>query len=112
MNYARRSLSAVALPDGVYILGGYDGENYLNSVEKYDLEKNVWVVVQPLNCQRCTMACVSSPDYSSIYALGGYNGSALNISERYDVVNDTWQFVAPMNHKRFMHAAVVITSNL
>ena len=29
-----RALSAVALPDGVYMLGGYNGKEYLNTVQK------------------------------------------------------------------------------
>ena len=35
MNEARRALAAVALPDGIYAIGGYDGKQYLSSVEKY-----------------------------------------------------------------------------
>jgi len=27
-----RALNAVALPDGIYILGGYNGKEYLNNV--------------------------------------------------------------------------------
>jgi hypothetical protein len=34
MNEARRALAAVALPDGIYAIGGYDGKQYLDSVEK------------------------------------------------------------------------------
>lgn len=34
MNEARRALASVALPDGIYAIGGYDGKQYLNSVEK------------------------------------------------------------------------------
>ena len=34
MNQARRALAAVALPDGIYAIGGYDGKQYLSSVEK------------------------------------------------------------------------------
>lgn len=34
MNEARRALAAVALPDGIYAIGGYDGKQYLSSVEK------------------------------------------------------------------------------
>jgi hypothetical protein len=30
----RRALSLVALPDGVYAIGGYNGKDYLSSVEK------------------------------------------------------------------------------
>ncbi len=32
MNNPRRALNAVTLPDGVYVMGGYNGEEYLNSV--------------------------------------------------------------------------------
>ena len=35
LNTARRALSAVTLPDGIYVIGGFDGFNYLSSVEKY-----------------------------------------------------------------------------
>lgn len=34
MNSSRRALAAVALPDGIYAIGGYDGQQYLSSVEK------------------------------------------------------------------------------
>ena len=27
-----RALNAVALPDGIYVLGGYNGQEYLNTV--------------------------------------------------------------------------------
>lgn len=36
MTEARRALAAVALPDGIYAIGGYDGKQYLSSVEKYN----------------------------------------------------------------------------
>jgi len=32
MNDGKRALSAVALPDGIYVLGGYNGKEYLNDV--------------------------------------------------------------------------------
>lgn len=35
MNECRRALSLVALPDGIYAIGGYNGSSYLSSVEKY-----------------------------------------------------------------------------
>lgn len=45
MNYSRRSLQAVTLPDGCYILGGFDGYNYLNSVERYDDVNDTWISI-------------------------------------------------------------------
>lgn len=109
MKYPRRALSAVSLPNGVYALGGYDGDKYLNSVEKYDQESDEWVSVEPMNQKRCTLSSVSSNDLRYIYAIGGFNGSALGTVERYDVYEDKWEMLPSMNSKRFMHASVRIS---
>jgi len=106
MQEARRALAAVALPDGIYAIGGYDGRQYLATVEKYDLQKQQWQYVRSMNTARCTLSAVASSDCQYIYVLGGYNGQALNLVERYDVMNDTWEFMAPMLVKRFMHQTV------
>ena len=45
----RRALALVALPDGVYAIGGYNGKDYLSSVEKYDASKHAWVKVKSMN---------------------------------------------------------------
>lgn len=105
--FSRRSLSAVALPDGVYAIGGYNGENYLSSVERYDIQKNEWSIVAPMNKARCTMAAVGTSDCRYIYAIGGYEAGALSQVERYDLVHSRWEFVCPMKQKRFMHSAVL-----
>jgi hypothetical protein len=34
LNEHRRALSVVAMPDGIYAIGGYNGKEYLSSVEK------------------------------------------------------------------------------
>ena len=48
MKEARRALTAVALPDGVYAIGGYNGKDYVRSVEKFDFFKSEWVSVSSL----------------------------------------------------------------
>ena len=78
-----------------------------------------------MNHPRCTLSAVSSPDCRYIYAMGGFDGSALNLVERYllhiyiyiyvyryDVMKDIWEFVTPLMHKRFMHASAIITESL
>lgn len=62
MNQARRALATVALPDGIYAIGGYDGKQYLSTVEKFDLEKQKWITVKSMNTSRCTLAAVASSD--------------------------------------------------
>lgn len=32
MSEGKRALTAVALPDGIYVLGGYNGKEYLSEV--------------------------------------------------------------------------------
>ena len=36
MNEPRRALSAAVLADGIYAIGGFNGDLYLNSVEKIE----------------------------------------------------------------------------
>jgi len=43
MREPRRALSAVALPDGIYAIGGYNGSAYIDTVEKYDFITNQWI---------------------------------------------------------------------
>eukprot|EP00362_Geleiidae_sp_MMETSP1317_P002474 CAMPEP_0201283320 /NCGR_PEP_ID=MMETSP1317-20130820/8221_1 /ASSEMBLY_ACC=CAM_ASM_000770 /TAXON_ID=187299 /ORGANISM="Undescribed Undescribed, Strain Undescribed" /LENGTH=41 /DNA_ID= /DNA_START= /DNA_END= /DNA_ORIENTATION= len=40
MKSPRRALITVALPDGIYAIGGYNGSEYLATVEKYDVYTN------------------------------------------------------------------------
>jgi hypothetical protein len=63
MEEARRALAVVAMPDGIYAIGGYDGSKYLSSIEKYDLFTETWTTVKPMNVARCTLSAVASVDF-------------------------------------------------
>ena len=103
MREARRALALIAMPDGIYAIGGYDGTKYLSSIEKFDLMQEKWVKVKAMNVARCTLSAVASGDCQYIYVIGGYNGTPLDVVERYSVVNDCWDLMPPMLNKRFMH---------
>ena len=62
MKEARRALAVVVLPDGIYAIGGYDGRQYLATVEKYDLQRQEWFYVKSMNTARCTLSAVTSTD--------------------------------------------------
>ena len=108
MNDRRRALACVSLPDGVYAVGGFNGTEYLSSVERFDEERGEWMLTAPMGRRRCTLGAVSSSDCRYIYALGGFDGAAMASVERYDVIKDEWEEVASMNVKRFMHSAVTV----
>lgn len=108
MSTPRRALATVALPDGIYAIGGYDGRKYLRTVERFDLGSKQWVPVSPLNHPRCTLTAVATPDCQYIYAIGGFNGSAVSIVERYSVVEDRWTIIEDLLQPRFMHCSVLL----
>lgn len=74
MNEGRRALAAVAMPDGIYAIGGYNGKDYISSVERYDILNDKWNLVCHLNSAKCTMTAVASPNYKTFYVIGGFNG--------------------------------------
>lgn len=86
MNEAR-CYHQVAVVDGkIYAIGGQSitttaPSTYLNSVEEYDPSTNKWTIIAPLNTQRRSHK-VEVID-NKIYAIGGYNGTALNSVEMY-----------------------------
>jgi len=59
MLHPRRALSVVTLADGIYAIGGFDGQNYLNTVEKYDEFSGSWQMVCPMLMARCTHHAVA-----------------------------------------------------
>ena len=71
------------MPDGIYAIGGFDGEDYLSSVERYDELTDRWVQVASLKRKRCTMAAVGSIDNQYIYVMGGFETVPLDCVERY-----------------------------
>lgn len=73
---------------------------------RFDTQKGVWVPIKSMNCSRCTLSAVASNDCQYIYAMGGFNGTALDVVERYNVMTDEWEYMTPMGHRRFMHEAV------
>lgn len=101
-----RALSAIALPDGLYILGGYNGKEYLNTVQRYellstntcrfDINTNKWTTLRSMNTNRGTFAALVSPNCNYIYVIGGFNGAPLDHVERYDVMHNSWEYLAPM----------------
>lgn len=102
-----RALSAVIQPDGIYILGGYNGDTYVNEVHRYDVQADGWKKMPPMNTPRGTFVAVSSRNFNYIYAIGGFNGEPLAHVERYDAMTNSWEYLSPMHNKRFMHAAVI-----
>ncbi len=52
MRVGREGAGLVFASDAMYCIGGYDGVNLLNSVEKYDPHTGQWSTVAPMHTRR------------------------------------------------------------
>nr|XP_042903275.1 kelch-like protein 10 [Parasteatoda tepidariorum] len=83
----------------IYIIGGFNGNQYFNSCRRFNAVTREWKEVAPMHTKRCyvSVACLNN----IIYALGGYDGYyRQNSAERYSSETNQWTFIAPMNLQR------------
>ena len=68
----RRSFIGTSIHSGsIYAVGGYDGTDYLTTVEKYDGVHDVWVNGPQMSSPRSCCGVATFND--CIYVAGGYN---------------------------------------
>ncbi|TFJ98342.1 Kelch-like ECH-associated protein 1 [Platysternon megacephalum] len=58
-----------ALNNSIYAMGGYDGTDQLNSVERYDVETDSWALAAPMGHRRSALGV--TVHQGKIYVLGG-----------------------------------------
>ena len=77
----------------IYVFGGSVNRNIgyaLNVCEKYNVAKNVWTQIRPMNKTK-TDSSACNIDNKYIIVIGGEDGMHLNDIERYTIANDTWK---------------------
>lgn len=91
MTTKRMDFGATASENGkIYIAGGKNGSNYLNTVEAYDPSNDTWEQKTPMSQNRSGFRMVEA-DNGKIYAIGGFDGNSyLNTVEEYNPANDSW----------------------
>lgn len=63
MSIGRDAIGVALLGETLFAVGGYDGTQYLKTVEKYDVETNEWSQLTPLNYNRAGACVVSVPNH-------------------------------------------------
>jgi len=97
----------VELDGAVYSLGGFDGSQYLRTVERLDPRQGSWTSISSMISPRAGLSAASFN--GKIYALGGFDGqSFLNTVEVFDQRANKWEEAVPMNLQRAHGAAVVV----
>jgi hypothetical protein len=67
MLHKRQGLAAVVFRGSLYVLGGFDGRNVLDSVERFD--GNKWTLVSSMNCPRVSHSAAVYKN--ALYVIGG-----------------------------------------
>ena len=70
MNRQRSGAGVIAHGQYIYIAGGMDNSGYLNSMERYDTDKDVWIPLSPMPTARSALTLAVLEN--RIYAIGGY----------------------------------------
>uniref|UniRef100_A0A673IB97 Influenza virus NS1A-binding protein homolog A n=1 Tax=Sinocyclocheilus rhinocerous TaxID=307959 RepID=A0A673IB97_9TELE len=104
-----RHQAAVCELDGfMYVIGGAESWNCLNSVECYNPENNTWTLIAPMNIAR-RGAGVAIYE-GKLFVVGGFDGShALHCVEMYDPARNEWRMLGSMNSPRSNAGAAVLS---
>ena len=98
-NTPRAYHGMVAVKGLIYVIGGFDGTTYYNSVRCFDPVKKAWGDVAPMYNQRCYVSVAVARGH--IYACGGYDGrSRLDSAEGYNPQTNQWTQLPDMNCRR------------
>lgn len=83
----------------IYIIGGFDGRNYFNSVRKVNVITFKKYEEPPMTSRRCYVSCCISD--KTIWAIGGMDGEKrLKTCECFTIGTDRWQVMPDMMEKR------------
>ena len=96
MNSSRAHACAVWYKNSLYVFGGYDGENVLNSVEVYDPCTNQWQLL-PESMTTARMKFAVSLCDDEAFVIGGMTGSRGPMTcevEKYNLLTSTWSSVS------------------
>jgi DNA-binding CsgD family transcriptional regulator len=95
----------VAFEGRLYVFGGWDGKNYLNTVYMYDPSRDAWTLRSPMPAPRAYAGAVVSENM--IFVIGGYDGKqALAANDVYqpnqdDGHNYPWSKSVPLPEGRY-----------
>ena len=114
LDNVRSGFGMVVLNDHIHVVGGNDGEEILNTFERFSQTEMVWKRMEPLIEGRDELAVTVGRD-NKIYAIGGFGGTegtCLRSVERYDPATQRWEFTKPMLLPRRALSAVTLADGI
>ncbi|MBI4565900.1 MAG: hypothetical protein HY716_14525 [Planctomycetes bacterium] len=115
----RRRAAAAVLGSRIYLIGGWGTRGLSGAVEVLDTAADdpALALRAPLPVAAQWLGAAAVPMLRRIYAIGGYNGGALDGCYAYDPDNDAWAPRAPLNlngviARRYALSALVLRNRL
>ena len=82
MSMLRSRVGVAVMQNRLYAIGGYNGQERLNTVEVFDAVTKRWSKVAAMNCKRSAVGAVALGNH--LYVCGGFDGiSSLDTVERW-----------------------------
>lgn len=89
MHEIRSDASASTLRNRIFVVGGFNGNVYLQSAECYYAEFDQWFFLPPMIKCRSGVGCVAMDN--AVFAIGGFDGEhRLRSVEKYCTINRQW----------------------
>jgi len=105
----RSGLKAVVYNGKLYAIGGFNGNERLNSVECLDLQRSnpIWTASAPLLRPRSNFG-VTIMD-KKIFVVGGFDGEGVvPLCELFDEETKSWNHSEPLNVKRSALSVITV----
>lgn len=102
MQVARCAFSATSVNNKfIFIFGGYDGNQRLANIEKYNPETDVWCLINAtLKYQLSNCACFSPAENKVIVLGGGFSSGFSHSVDMLDIETLAWTKLSHMNEGR------------
>lgn len=103
----------LVLSDGnfLYLIGGWNGRDYLNTAYVYDPGAEAWQELPPMKQARANL--VGGAVKGNLYVVGGTDGNnVVNTCEFFDPIEQAWNDCPPMLEARSGGGAVSIANKL
>lgn len=102
----------LALTDGsfLYLLGGWDGNNYLDTAYAYDIASDLWRPLPPLAQARAF--AVGGVLTGDLYVVGGFDGQAMDVCQFFVLAAQTWNQCPALLQPRAGAGAAVVVNKL
>ena len=108
---SHRGVAVVNFQGFLYVIGGEEDEEAVNSVHKYNPDTNLWQEVAPMNVSRAGVCAVA--DKETMYAIGGLaNNQTLDVVERFDAKMNSWCRVASTLEKKLLPFGAVLNARV